>query len=421
MDAVAGAVRRMLLGLVVIALVGWAGAADAAAAGYTLRLQAGPQRTVTFDGAWRVTSTRTTTLPSPVTRMASARHTVSSSEAWIRISSGSLAGRWVRESSVAYIPGFQGRTTYSPPRTGTLPPATYELYRFASSGSMSEAVAWKVAASTPFATSGRAWINGRPYVQLAAGDRAGWWLPGSTSAPVPVRCSAGSRPASTDARIVRSVGTASGEIALTFDMGGRLTDALAIVHLLTLERVCATVFPTGAAAESTTGRLVLAALRAHPELFEVGNHTVHHCNLRDGGPGTACPPKGTRPSAAFVTRELADADAIIAPLAGSHTQPYWRPPYGAVDSTLAGVAAAAGYPFTIMWSTDTIDWKPVADGGPTAAQVASRVVAGRAAGGIALMHLGGYTTRNALFPMIKGLRDAGYTPTTVSALYRAGH
>ena len=80
--------------------------------------------------------------------------------------------------------------------------------------------------------------------------------------------------------------------------------------------------------------------------------------------------------------------------------------------------AAAGYPYTILWSTDTIDWRTVADGGPTAAQSAAKVVAGRTAGGIVLMHLGGWTTRDALPAMIAGLRAAGYTPTTVSALYR---
>ena len=81
-------------------------------------------------------------------------------------------------------------------------------------------------------------------------------------------------------------------------------------------------------------------------------------------------------------------------------------------------AAAAGYPYTIMWSTDTIDWRPVADGGPTAAAIAAKVIAGRKAGAIVLMHLGGYTTRNALPAMVAGLRAAGYTPTTVSALFR---
>jgi peptidoglycan/xylan/chitin deacetylase (PgdA/CDA1 family) len=220
---------------------------------------------------------------------------------------------------------------------------------------------------------------------------------------------------------VTSVSTATGEIALTFDMGGRLTDALAIMRLLTLERVCATIFPTAVAADTTTGRQVMAIVKAHPELFEVGNHTVHHCNLRDGGGGDACPPKGTRPSAAFVTTELQDADVTIASLAGRHTTPYWRPPYGAVDATLVSVAAKAGYPYTMMWSTDTIDWRPVSDGGPTAAQISAKVIAGRKAGAIVLMHLGGYNTRNALFPMLHGLLAAGYTPTSLSALYRTGH
>ena len=99
-------------------------------------------------------------------------------------------------------------------------------------------------------------------------------------------------------------------------------------------------------------------------------------------------------------------------------RPYWRPPYGAVDATLAGVAAAAGYPYTIMWSTDTIDWRTVADGGPTASAIAAKVIAGRRAGGIVLMHLGGYNTRNALPAMVVGLRAAHYAPTTLSALYR---
>ncbi|MHB8959474.1 MAG: polysaccharide deacetylase family protein [Candidatus Limnocylindrales bacterium] len=125
-----------------------------------------------------------------------------------------------------------------------------------------------------------------------------------------------------------------------------------------------------------------------------------------------------RPSAAFTTSELRVADSTIAALTGRHTTPYWRPPYGAVNTALVTVAARAGWPYAIMWSTDTIDWRPPADGGPTAASVAAKVIANRTAGGIVLMHLGGYPTRNALPAMLTGLRAAGYTATTVSALYR---
>ena len=83
--------------------------------------------------------------------------------------------------------------------------------------------------------------------------------------------------------------TATGQIALTFDLGGRTAPALDIVERLILDRVCATIFPTGATAATAAGTAILRLIAAHPELFELGNHTDHHCNLRDGGGGSACP------------------------------------------------------------------------------------------------------------------------------------
>jgi peptidoglycan/xylan/chitin deacetylase (PgdA/CDA1 family) len=423
MIAIARSPRRLapLVSLGLAALLVAVPASPASAATYTVRLQAGPQRSVVFDGGWHITASSTVSLATPVTVVGSARHRVSTEEAWIRVATGVLAGRWVRESRTAYIPGVVAPTTYDPPRIGALAAGTYELYRFTTTGAMTTASPWTVAGRTPIETTGRAWINGRPYVRLASGERAGWWLPGATSTPRSVACTAGSPPAATSGHLVRSVPGATGELALTFDMGGRLTDALAIMHLLELERVCATIFPTAAAAQTSIGTRVLAEIRDHPELFEMGNHTVHHCNLRDGGGGAACPSTGVRPSAAFVAAELQDADAVITTLAGRSSVPFWRPPYGAADAQLVADAAEAGYPFTMLWTTDTIDWRPLADGGPTAAQIASKVIAGRKAGGIALMHLGGYNTRNALFALISGLEAVGYTPTTLSALYRTGH
>ena len=49
-----------------------------------------------------------------------------------------------------------------------------------------------------------------------------------------------------------------------------------------------------------------------------------------------------------------------------------------------------------MWDVDTIDWKPIADGGPTAQQIATKVVGNAGDGSIVLMHLGGYETLEAL-------------------------
>jgi peptidoglycan/xylan/chitin deacetylase (PgdA/CDA1 family) len=327
-----------------------------------------------------------------------------------------FAGYWVPEGRMTHVPGAIGVRTFSPVVRVAFPAGSYEAYRFDSTWRMSTAWGRALASSSSASADRAAVIDGRPYVRISNGLFAGWWLPGSTSSLQRIGCTSGPKPAITKAGIVRSVPSATGRIALTFDMGGRLEPAMAIVRFLELERICATIFPTGQMATTTIGRQVMAEIRAHPELFEVANHTMHHCNLRDGGGGASCPT--TRPSAAFVARELADANTVIAALAGRPTAPYWRPPYGAIDTTLAGVAGSAGYPLAIMWSTDTIDWRPVADGGPTAAAMAKKVIDGRTPGGIVLMHLGGWNTLDALPAMLDGLLKAGYRPTTVSGLYR---
>ena len=59
-------------------------------------------------------------------------------------------------------------------------------------------------------------------------------------------------------------------MAITFDMGGRLDPALDIMAFLVANQVCTTLFPTGAMSVTATGQQVLAVVREHPELFEVG-------------------------------------------------------------------------------------------------------------------------------------------------------
>jgi peptidoglycan/xylan/chitin deacetylase (PgdA/CDA1 family) len=408
--------RPALVAVLAVLVATTVAAPQPAAAALAIRLEAGPQTGVTFSSSWRITSRLTATLAAPVTVTGSSRRTEPPGGTWLKVTGGVLAGRWVRESSVAYVAGIAGTAAYAPARSLRLEAGRWELYRFDESGIMTAASGWSTQAATTVRIDRTSVLRGRRHMRVADGAWAGWWIPGSLASPQRITCSAGSPPSSSTKVVVRSVPEASGEIALTFDMGGRTTPALSIVRYLELARVCATIFPTGTTAATEAGRAVMAEIRAHPELFEVGNHTVHHCNLRDGGGGASCP--ADRPDAASVTAELAGADAIIAPLAGSHTTPYWRPPYGASDSALRTVAAAAGYPYTVLWSTDTIDWRQVKDGGPTAAQTAAKVIAGRKPGAVVLMHLGGYTTRDALPAMIAGLRAAGYRPTTVSALFR---
>jgi peptidoglycan/xylan/chitin deacetylase (PgdA/CDA1 family) len=171
--------------------------------------------------------------------------------------------------------------------------------------------------------------------------------------------------------------------------------------------------------QTETGQAVLALVRAHPELFEIGNHTMHHCNLRDGGEGsptTAPCQTGGPPNQAFVGAELTDAAAILEAGTGQDPVPYWRPPYGVYTDAVLATAASLGYTKTMLWTMDTLDWRPIADGGPTAEQIAVRVTTTAGSGSIILMHLGGYETLEAIEIMVPALRQRGLLLTSVSDL-----
>jgi peptidoglycan/xylan/chitin deacetylase (PgdA/CDA1 family) len=104
---------------------------------------------------------------------------------------------------------------------------------------------------------------------------------------------------------------------------------------------------------------------------------------------------------------------------GKGGAPYWRPPYGAYDSRVTSAASSVGFTKTIMWDIDTIDWRTISDGGPTAASMTAKVVANARTGSIVLMHLGGWHTYDALPSMVLRLRAVSLEPTTISALLRA--
>jgi peptidoglycan/xylan/chitin deacetylase (PgdA/CDA1 family) len=242
--------------------------------------------------------------------------------------------------------------------------------------------------------------------------------PPATSPPTGPACRAGDRAGGGVVTYAR-IPSAGNEVALTFDMGGRMDPAAEIMNFLVANEVCATIFATGVMSETAQGRQVMAIIRAHPELFEIANHTMHHCDLVRGGSGsptTAPCQTGGPPTASFIRQQLTDAEAILREGTGQQPQPYWRPPYGSVNDVVRSVAASVGYTKTFMWDIDTIDWKPVGDGGPTAAQIASKVISNAQDGSNVLFHLGGYNTLDALRLIVPGLRDRGMLVTSLSDL-----
>ena len=337
-------------------------------------------------------------------------------------------------------PARSGSASSSASATPTIPPETTAAPE-TPAPSLAGTLYWVVAGDTLASIARRystsveqlqAW-NASRYPSLASEPGTlivGWQLvvagvPGVTPLPTPTprassptaaSCHAGDRAPATPRAVYRSIPGGGAEVALTFDMGGRLDPALQIMSFLVANRVCATIFPTGAMGQTAMGRQVLAVIRAHPELFEIGNHTMYHCDLVHGGLGspTTAPCAGGTPSAAFIRKELTDAAAILKAATGQDPTPYWRPPYGTYNQAVLDAAASVGYTKTLLWDIDTIDWNPIADGGPTAQQIASKVVSGAVNGSVVLMHLGGYETLQALHLMVPGLRQRGFLLTSIS-------
>jgi peptidoglycan/xylan/chitin deacetylase (PgdA/CDA1 family) len=200
----------------------------------------------------------------------------------------------------------------------------------------------------------------------------------------------------------------SNAVALTFDMGGRLDPALEIVGWLVEHDIQATVFPTGKTGTTTAvGKQVLEEAAAHPDVFSIGNHSWDHPDFRDL-------------DAAAIEDQLVRTETAIDATVGRSTKPFFRPPYGGQDRETRDVAGRLGWAFTVMWDVDTIDWKPVAEGGPTTNDIVARVLARAQGGSIILMHLGGYNTLEALPGIVDGLRTRGLEPVTLDRLLGTG-
>jgi peptidoglycan/xylan/chitin deacetylase (PgdA/CDA1 family)/LysM repeat protein len=270
------------------------------------------------------------------------------------------------------------------------------------------------------------------WILIVSGDPGVTPLPTPTAAPATPRatprptappsggagCSANNRVGAGSVQVFRTIPNAGPGVALTFDMGGRMDPAVDIMNFLVANRVCATIFATGIMSETPQGRQVMGIIKANPGLFEIANHTMYHCDLVRGGGGSpsTAPCAGGPFSAERIRQEMTQAEAILRAGTGQNPQPYWRPPYGSYNDAVLNAVASVGYTKTFMWDIDTIDWKPISEGGPTAQQIAAKVVGNAVNGSNVLFHLGGFETLDSLRLIIPGLRDRGFTLTSLSDL-----
>ncbi len=147
---------------------------------------------------------------------------------------------------------------------------------------------------------------------------------------------------------------------------------------------------------------------AHPELVkqmrqdgdQIGNHGWNHRHPNQ---------LGFDGNVQDITRtnRMVEAIAQVRPT-------IYAPPYGEFNQTVLNAAQAAGMTL-VMWTIDTIDWRPSS----SVSYMVNKVLARAQAGSIVLMHPTDRTVL-ALPQIIAGLQQKGYQLVTVSQLLKMG-
>jgi peptidoglycan/xylan/chitin deacetylase (PgdA/CDA1 family) len=199
------------------------------------------------------------------------------------------------------------------------------------------------------------------------------------------------------AGILSSASTRQQVVALSFD-DGPSPYTPQILDLLRRFRAHATFFVVG----SQVVKYPSFVRDERQAGDEIGNHTYTHADLQFLTDGQ-------------IIQQIASTQTAVDGAAG--VSPNWlRPPYGAVDSRVASVAASLGLK-TILWSVDPRDWTR-----PGSGFIADRVLGAVQPGSVVIMHDGGgdrSETVEALASILAGLTARHYRFLTLSQLFSA--
>ena len=179
-------------------------------------------------------------------------------------------------------------------------------------------------------------------------------------------------------------------VYLTFDDGPHASYTVPMLETLSRYDAVATFFVLGVQVQRFPEVLEQVVAGGH----QVASHTVNHPSLANL----------TREE--FI-REVVGGDEAIRAVVGDRADPLacLRPPYGAVDSRTAPLAAELGKAL-VLWDVDPQDWRQ-----PGAEQIASYVLSHASPGAIILMHDGGggrSQTVAALETVLAELSPRGY-------------
>lgn len=225
--------------------------------------------------------------------------------------------------------------------------------------------------------------------------------------------------------VVRRVNVAGGRklLALTFDMCEQPGEVAGydggVIDYLRKEHVRATLFTGGKWLRSHEERA--RQLMADP-LFEIGNHSEAHRNLRRlTGARLADEIAGPQRAYEAIRAKFAQAQCVQGGVSGvdaiAPRLSLFRFPYGACNPAALKAVAEHGL-LGIQWDLSTGDPWP----GQSAKAIARQVVSHAQSGSIILAHANGkgWHTAEALPLIIPKLRAMGFEFVTVSELMAAG-
>jgi peptidoglycan/xylan/chitin deacetylase (PgdA/CDA1 family) len=215
-------------------------------------------------------------------------------------------------------------------------------------------------------------------------------------------------------------------VALTFDLCETSGEVAgydgAVFDTLRAKQVPATIFAGGHWATTHAGRM---GEIARDPLFEIGNHTWSHANLRLADPAKLArevlAPEAALAPARAAAAQCRRADAASPRSTDIRSAParstLFRFPFGACNANAMAAVNGAGM-MAIQWDVSSGDPSPLM----SADAIVAATLAGVRPGSIVLMHANGrgYHTGSALPRVIDALRAKGYRLVTVSELLAAG-
>jgi peptidoglycan/xylan/chitin deacetylase (PgdA/CDA1 family) len=229
---------------------------------------------------------------------------------------------------------------------------------------------------------------------LAAASATGTAIAVATRAPADVE----------PARILSRGDPSLRQVALTFDAGSDAGYTAVILETLRREGVRASFGITGLWAEQHKDLLLAIAADGH----EIINHSYSHASFT--GRSTEREPLTPEQRAS----ELSRTETTVYRNTGRSTRPLFRPPFGDVDASVQGDAAANGYDVIVMWTVDTFGWRRA-----SADEIVERGLRLAEPGAIYVMHVGSESEDGpALARLIAGLREMGYGFVTIGEMVR---